>query len=251
MDHLDNPNLSETHTPQAIAARLSGETAHNYLGDFVLGAIDGAVTTFAIVAGVAGAGYDSGTALVLGMANLLADGLSMAVSNYMSTKSQREFVERVRQIERKHIDEFPEGEREEIRQIFASKGFTGELLEQIVEVITDDHRRWVDTMVTEEFGLSVESPSPFRAALATFCAFALAGFVPLAPFCLGLESKETVFAVSAIATAVTFFLIGMAKGHVVNRSRWYGGLEVLGIGGAAAVVAFFVGVVLHRIVGAG
>lgn len=249
MDHHNNPNLQETHTPQAIAARLSGDTAHSYLGDFVLGAMDGVVTTFAIVAAVAGAGYGTIAAIVLGIANLLADGLSMAVGNYMSTKSEGEVVERVRRIEEKHIEEYPEGEREEIRQIFAGKGFEGELLEQIVEVITDDRHRWVDTMVTEEFGLRIESPSPMRAGFTTFIAFAVAGFLPLIPFCFGLQDSHNVFLASALAAGVAFFFIGMAKGHVVGRSLWKGGLEVLVIGGIAALVAYVVGVGLDRMMG--
>ena len=248
MKHLRADNLQDAHTPTAIADRLAGETAHSYLGDFVLGAIDGVVTTFAVVAGVAGAGYSTGVALVLGAANLLADGFSMAVGNYMSTKSERQVVEHVRKIEERHIDEIPEGEREEIRQIFADKGFDGELLEQIVEVITQDRRRWVDTMVTEEFGLRLESPSPMRAALSTFSAFALAGFVPLLPFCLSLSTSGQMFAVSAAATAVTFFLIGLAKGHVVQHNKLLSGLEILLVGSAAAAVAYGIGLWLQSIV---
>ena len=59
-----------------------------YLSDFVYGGIDGAVTTFAVVAGVAGAGLDSAVVLILGFVNLFADGFSMATSNYLSTKSR-------------------------------------------------------------------------------------------------------------------------------------------------------------------
>jgi len=250
MNHLTDRNLSKTHTRRAIAQRLAGETTHNYLSDFVLGAIDGVVTTFAIVAGAAGAGYTSTVAFVLGVANLLADGLSMAVGNYMGTKSQRQFVQRVRDVEEDHINQVPDGEREEIRQIFAGKGFEGSLLEKIVDVITQDRRRWVDTMVTEEFGLPLETPSPLRAGLATFVAFALAGFVPLLPFCLGLDDRRSIFLISAVATGITFFLIGLAKGYVVQRPRLLSGLEVLLIGGAAAAVAYGVGVWLQALVGA-
>ena len=250
MKHLSDPNLRGTHTPHAIATRLAGDISHSYLGDFVLGAIDGVVTTFAIVAGVAGAGYSTRVAIVLGVANLLADGFSMAVGNFMSTKSERQVVDRVRQTEERHIDEVPEGEREEIRQIFAGKGFEGPLLESIVEVITDDRRRWVDTMVTEEFGLQLESPSPLRAALATFVAFALAGSVPLLPYCFSIQNGDQVFLISALATCVMLFVIGLAKGHVVQAGKILSGIEILLMGSAAAAVAYGVGVWLERIVSA-
>ena len=90
---------------------------------------------------------------MLGLANVLADGLSMAVSNYLRARADGELLQRFRDMEEAHIDEIPEGEREEIRQIFAGKGFDGPILEQIVTVITKDRRRWVDTMLTEEWGL--------------------------------------------------------------------------------------------------
>ena len=91
--------LDAEHTPAAIRRRLRSATEHSYLRDFVLGAMDGTVTTFAVVAGVAGAGLPSGVAIVLGIANLLADGFSMAAGNYLSTKTDRQLVDRARRIE--------------------------------------------------------------------------------------------------------------------------------------------------------
>ncbi len=242
--------LVREHEPRAVAARLSNATRHSYLGDFVLGAVDGAVTTFAIVAGVAGAEQSSGVALVLGVANLLADGFSMAVGNYLSTQSERQLLDEVRRRELDHIDRFPAGEREEIRQIFAAKGFDGDLLEQIVETITEDRSRWVDTMITEEHGLPLETPSPLRAGLATFTSFVVAGVVPLIPFgwavMQGRAGQE--FFYSVIATAITFFGIGWFKGRVVKRPKLVSALETLAIGGAAASVAYFVGVWLRPLI---
>jgi VIT1/CCC1 family predicted Fe2+/Mn2+ transporter len=239
-------HLETTHTSDAIAARLGTVGHHSYVGDFVLGAIDGAVTTFAIVAGVSGAHLSNQVAIILGVANLLADGFSMAVSNYLGARAEVHVVDRVRRIEERHIETIPEGEREEIRQIFAAKGFSGELLEQIVEVITQDRKRWVDTMITEEFGLPLERPLPWRAGLSTFVAFVLAGFVPLLPFTIPLGiAAERLFASSAVLTGVTFFLVGAAKGRVVRRSIVWSGLETLFVGAVAATLAYLVGVAFH------
>jgi VIT1/CCC1 family predicted Fe2+/Mn2+ transporter len=245
---ISKAQLETTHTADAIAERLSDVGHHSYIGDFVLGAIDGAVTTFAVVAGVAGADLSNRIAVILGLANLMADGFSMAVSNYLGARAEAQVVDRVRRHEEHHIDRIPEGEREEIRQIFAAKGFSGELLEQIVEVITQDRKRWVDTMISEEFGLPLERPSPVRAGLSTFAAFVLAGFLPLLPFIVpfGIDHHHY-FTASAILTATTFLLIGVAKGRVVHRSMLLSGLETLLVGILAAALAYVVGVTFHRV----
>lgn len=238
--------LHHQHTPEAIAGRLSEAKRHHYLGDFVLGAVDGAVTTFAIVAGATGAGLSAGVALVLGLANVLADGFSMAVGNFLRARSDQQVLARYRQEEELHIDHIPDGEREEVRQIFQNKGFSGETLEDIVRVITDDRRQWVDTMLTEEWGLQLEPPSPWRAGLATFAAFLLAGLVPLCPLFFGLGGEAAdLFVISSVLTALTFFLIGLLRGRVLNERMWWSGLETLLIGGAAASAAYLVGWLLE------
>jgi VIT1/CCC1 family predicted Fe2+/Mn2+ transporter len=242
--------LQSEHTPEVVAQRLQGAARHDYLSDFVLGAVDGTVTTFAVVAGVAGAELPNYVALILGGANLLADGFSMAVGNYLGTQADRQLLDKIRRIEERHIEQIPEGEREEIRQIFAAKGFEGEGLAHIVEVITQDRRRWVDTMLTEEFGMRLEGPSPKWSALATFTAFLLAGAVPLTPFCIPMEMPSgTRFLLSAVATAITFFVIGYLKGRVVQRPRLWSGLETLAVGGIAAALAYLAGAALHWLVG--
>ncbi len=244
--------LQAEHTAAEIRARLGRGARHSYLGDAVLGAIDGCVTTFAVVSGVAGAGLPRNVALILGFANLLADGFSMAASNYQRNLAERERVEQARRTEERHIAEIPEGERREIHEIFARKGFGGEVLDEIVRVITRDRRRWVDTMVTEELGLRLVAPSPRRAALVTFAAFCTVGLIPLLPFLLPLAPPPTgMFYASCLATAGAFVLVGMLKGHVLGRPRLRSGAETLLVGGAAAALAYVVGLLLGRLVGTG
>lgn len=244
------PFYDHDHTPQGIRRRLQQTNQHGALGDFVLGAVDGTVTTFAIVAGVAGAGLSVGAAIVLGLANVLADGFSMAVGQYLKTRADHQVVERFRALEERHIDKIPQGEREEIRQIFAAKGFDGTLLDDIVEVITADRTRWVDTMLAEEWGLQLQLESPHRAALITFVSFVLAGLVPLAPlfFSAWLTPQQT-FLTSALFTALTFSAIGGIRGRVSRQGIVKSALETLLVGGCAAVLAFSVGWLLRRYVG--
>lgn len=247
---MTTARLTEEHRPEAIRARLKARARPSYVADAVLGGIDGSVTTFAVVAGAFGAGFSNLVVLVLGFANLFADGFSMAVSNYQSTKSRRQEVETARGSEARHIEEVPEGEREEIRQIFERKGFAGDVLERIVDGITQDRRLWIDTMVSEELGLQVEGSPPLRSALATFCAFVLVGFIPMIPFLIPHLDAVTRFFASATATGVAFFTIGWVKGMVLDRSRWRSGFETLLTGGAAASVAYFTGEWLRAAFGA-
>lgn len=242
-------SLEAAHRPEAIRQRLAAQRRHSYVGDAILGGIDGCVTTFAVVAGAVGGGFPSLVVIVLGFANLIADGFSMAVSNYQSTKSQGEQVEEARRTEKEQIRRYPEGEREEVRQIFAAKGFEGEVLERVVEVITRDQSVWVNTMLTEELGLRVETPSPIRAAWTTFGAFLLVGFLPLVPFVMPGLAPGVVFAASATLTAGAFFGVGVAKGMVLGRPALRAGLETLLMGGGAATLAYIVGYWLRQTFG--
>ena len=124
-----------------------------FFDDFIYGSIDGAVTTFAIVAGVMGAGLSPGIILILGFANLFADGFSMAVANFQASKARNEYIEMKRTQEEWEIDHLEEQEKDEIRDIYRKKGFKDELLEEVVGIITSRRKVWVDTMMKEELGL--------------------------------------------------------------------------------------------------
>jgi vacuolar iron transporter family protein len=237
--------LEHEHSVEAIHKRLSN-VKHNYIRDWIYGGIDGAVTTFAIVSGVAGAQLAPLIVLILGFANLVADGFSMAASNFLGTRAEIDDYKRIKEIEYRHIKIHPEGEREEIRQIYAEKGFEGEELEKAVELITADKDRWVQTMLTEEYGLPAEIRSPWKAALSTFTAFCVCGLIPLVPYLLALKNS---FMISSILTGVTFFLIGSVKSRWSTSSWLRSGLETFAVGSLAAVLAYAVGVLLKDIAG--
>jgi VIT1/CCC1 family predicted Fe2+/Mn2+ transporter len=232
--------LEHSHTQKGIHDRLARGLRSNYLRDWIYGGIDGAVTTFAIVAGVAGADLSASIVLILGFANLLADGFAMAASNYIGTKSERDDYERVLGIERRHIALVPDGEREEIRQIFAAKGFAGNDLERAVSVITSNVALWTRTMATEEYGLAPTLRSPVRAALSTFAAFILCGAVPLVSY---LSAGG--LAACVVATGLIFFIVGAVKSRWSPVGWLRSGLETFIIGMSAAALAFAVGYILR------
>jgi len=222
----------------------SESSKSSYLSDFVYGGIDGSVTTFAVVAGVVGASLSPSIVLILGFANLFADGFSMAVGNYLSTKSKREYIEKIRKAEEVSVRRIPGEEREEIREIFKEKGFFGRQLDDAVKIITGNKKIWVDTMMKDEFGILEEEKSPIRGALVTFIAFNLIGFIPLLAYVLSylfLYLREQTFLLSIIFTSCAFFIVGSVKGKIVDKKWYLSGLETLLIGGTAAAIAFLVG----------
>ncbi len=244
---MDDADIEHLHSPEAIAARLDKGPQANYLRDWVFGGIDGAVTTFAIVAGVAGAALSTKIILILGAANLLADGFSMAAGNYSGVKAEKDDYERLRQMEHRHIRETPEGEREEIRQIFAAKGFEGEDLERAVDIITASHERWVQVMLEEEHGAPRMERSALKSGLVTFGAFFVCGAVPLLPFIFG--GAAGALAIATAMTGLTFFGIGSLKSKWSTARWWMSGLETFVIGMIAAGVAYGVGMALKGLVG--
>lgn len=232
------------HRPEAIRERLAGDPRASYLRDFVYGGIDGSVTTFAIVSGVVGASLSPSVILILGAANLVADGFSMAASNYSATRTEKQEVDTIRAVEERHIAQYPEGEREEVRQLYQKQGLTGDDLEKVVDVITADRDRWIDFMIAEEYGVSRHVRSASKAAWSTFIAFFICGLVPLVPFLLRLPDA---FALSLAMTLVVFFGIGSMKSRVLTIAWWRGGLETLLTGAIAAAIAYGIGVLLANV----
>lgn len=222
----------------------------DYIGEFVYGGIDGSVTTFAVVAGAAGAQLDSAIVIILGFANLIADGFAMSVGSYLSTKSEKQKYQKHKNIEYWEVDNLPEKEREEVREIYAAKGFEGELLEQVVDQITADKDRWVDVMMKEELEMAEETKSPIAMGAVTFVSFIILGFIPLIIYVVDytVGTEADLFLYSSVMTFIIFGLIGYAKSYVTNTSRIRGMFETLFLGGSAAMLAYFVGDLLEKLI---
>jgi VIT1/CCC1 family predicted Fe2+/Mn2+ transporter len=195
---------------------------------------------------VVGAHLSPRVILILGGANLIADGFAMAASNYLATQSEHEEFHHAEAVERRHIEACPEGEREEVREILLGLGIVGDLLGQVVAAITADRDRWVRMMLRDEYGLPAAVRSPWWAAGSTFSAFLVCGLVPLVPFVAGWKNP---FGVASTATGLVFVLIGALKSRWSIRPWWYSGLGTLAVGGGAAAVAYVIGSWLRDLTG--
>lgn len=224
-----------------------GGAGSKYIGDLVYGGLDGIITTFAVVSGVAGAKLGSGIVVILGLANLIADGLSMATGAFLSTRSEREYYQKELERERWEVENLPEAERAELHEIYLNRGYSEEEAGQLVVIQTRDHDRWVKAMMVDELGLLPDERTPWRSALATFVSFLVAGVLPLAVYLLGLVvpiGPESAFPASLALSGLALFGLGAAKVLITEQNAWRSGFEMLGVGGLAACVAYGIGVAL-------
>ncbi len=233
------------------ASEPHGSGWGEYIHDVVYGANDGIVTTFAVVSGANGAQLAPYVVVIMGFANVLADALSMGLGNYLSIRSKRDNYQRVRKEEMQEIETIPEIECEEIREIYAAKGFQGADLETVTRVITADKAVWADTMMREEHGLAPEDTDhAILHGVVTFCSFIVFGSLPILPYVLPI-AEESRFSVTIASAAFALLLVGLLRSYVTRERIFRGPLEILSIGALCAAAAYFVGVMLRGFAGGG
>ena len=235
----------------AIADEEHRQEQGRFIKSVIYGGLDGIITTFAVVAGVAGASLQPAIVLILGFANLIADGISMAIGDYLSTRAEQEYEASERKREEWEVDNYPEGEMTEMVELYESKGLSKIEAKKIVGILSKNRKAWIDIMMVEELGIVSSDESPLKNALATFLSFAIFGFIPLLTYVLGnfiplLRARSFLFA--GVLTGLTLFVLGALKTALTTRSWLRSGLEMLLVGGAAAAAAYGIGYVLSRIV---
>lgn len=223
----------------------------NYLAEFVYGSIDGSITTFAVVAGATGADLSNQTVLILGFANLIADGFSMSVGNYLSVKAELHNYQKHEALEYWEVENLPDHEKAEVEEIYRKKGFEGELLDRVVEVIIADKERWVKTMMQDELEMAPPEKSPIKTATVTYVSFILVGLIPLLTYVFDYFKdipENMLFSVSAILTSIAFVMIGYLKSYVTETHKIKSIAETLLLGGVAAIMAYYVGDLIEKMI---
>lgn len=232
-----------------MESEFHGSKLGPYIQDVVYGGNDGIVTTFAVVAGTVGADLPHYIVIILGLANLFADGTSMATGAYLSLKSERDQYFRIRKEEMEEIEKMPDIEKEEIRIALERKGFTGKDLESATNVITSDKDVWADTMMMEEHGLTLESTEqPMLHGFMTLISFVLFGAIPLIPYVLGV-TRDQRFTVAIWSTFAALVVLGLTRSYITKERLFRGPFEIVSVGALGAVVAYGIGVLLKDIVG--
>ncbi len=219
-----------------------------YLKEIVYGGNDGIVTTFAVVAGFAGAGAgvqlgELGylTVLLFGLANLFADGASMGLGNFLAVRADQDQYRQHKLKEVNEIEHNPEMERAESVELLSEKGFTKEQAHQLVDIYATNKDYWADFMMRYELEMSSpEGENPWLNGIATFLAFISFGTIPLLPFIITPGDSNT-FLYAIIATASALFLLGLLRWKVTKEAIFRTIGEILLVGGTSAAIAFFVG----------
>ncbi len=219
-----------------------------YLREIVYGGNDGIITTFAVVAGFAGAQANPVSSavpvvsvLLFGLANLFADGLSMSVGSFLSLRADQDVYRNEKAKEAHEITQEPENEFEETVEILRRKGYGEADGRAMAALLRKNTAYWTDFMMKDELDMAnPEHEKPVQIAIATFLSFTLFGSIPLLPYALGV-SPGWVFPVSLAATGLALFLLGVLRSAVTRQPAARGVAETLLLGGISAGVAFYVG----------
>jgi DNA damage-binding protein 1 len=233
------------------------QTEGGLLKPIIFGGLDGILTAFAIVAGAAGGALEPAVVLILGFSNIFADALSMGVGEFLSSKAENEWILSEREREMWEMENYPEGEVQEMIDIYVEKGMGREDAEMVVKTMSKYKEFFVDVMMAEELELAVPEENhvqeSVREGIIMFCSFAAFGSFPLLGYVIIPASfpdlgKETLFATACIVTGVVLFIMGCVK-SIFSAAKWYWcGLETLLLGGACATVAYTIGQFVDRMV---
>lgn len=243
---MDNPRdatysnkeeLNQLHPPE----REEHLNYRNYMRDVILGANDGLVSIFALVLGVAGGGFLPRSVLIAGIAGAVAGAISMAIGEYLSTKSQEQVYDAEEAMEREHIRTHREHEIEELYEFYTNKGFKGKLLDQVVETIAADDDVLVREMMMAEFGvLEEERRSPLTATIIVGIAFVLGSLPPVIPFVFVNQTFDGIL-IAASLSVVGLFIVGALKANVTRTNIWGSGGENMALGLAGAIITYLIG----------
>ena len=211
--------------------------------DFILGFQDGLVNTLGLVLGVATAVQSSKIILISGLVTTFAESVSMAAVAYTSTKAAKEYYYSQLEKEKKEIEEIPQMEIQEIRDIYSKKGFKGKQLESIVKKITSDKKLWLETMMTEELRLFPEDyEKPVKSSAVVGFSAVLGSLIPVLPFFF-IDVKSGMIS-ALVLSVIALFAVGSIKAKITTGNWKKSGLEMAIVGTVAALVGYFVGSVL-------
>lgn len=250
---LARESAEHAETLNRISGKM-GEPWHRtesggFLRNVVYGFNDGLTANFGLVAGVIGASAATAhhTVIVAGVAGLIADALSMGSSGYLAAKSEQEVYANEIAMERDEIALMPEVERDELALIYEAKGMAADAAHALATEVMADPQRMLDEQVQEELGIGEPHMSPMREAWVTGIATAIGAFIPVFPFLVW--TGTTAIVVSFVIAMASHWIVGAARSVFTGRSVFRSGLDMFVVGLGVAVVGYFVGDWMAKLVG--
>jgi len=224
------------------------KTGGDFIKSLIYGGFDGVITIFAIIAGAQGSNLGAAVVIILGVSGVVGDAISMAVADYLSTKSEKDYNSGERKREQWEVQNNPEGEKQEMVELYVRKGIVREDAEKMTEILAKNEDTWVDVMMAEELGIIEGDESPIKNGLVTFFSFLIFGMIPVIPYIIGyaahVPDNRTIdlFGISVALTGVLLFLMGVIKTGVTGGNVIKAGMETFIVGAVAAGTAYGVGV---------
>lgn len=250
---MDDAAVSRASTATTALGRAVGRSgshapehhaATNSLRDLILGGQDGLVNMLGIVLGVVAANGTTHVLIAAGLAAAITESISMGAVAYTSFGSDRDFYLAARRREKEEVETEPEVEREEVRRIYAAKGFEGRLLDEVVQTITSNRDAWVDTMMDEELHLQpVEKKSLFKSAFVVTLATLVGHMIPIVPFMVFDRVTAVILAIAL--SAVALFAVGVYSAKTLIGDWRKSGFQMVAIGLGAAALGFLIARLFH------
>ncbi|MEO6070605.1 MAG: VIT1/CCC1 transporter family protein [Chitinophagaceae bacterium] len=210
----------------------------DFIRDIVIGMSDGLTVPFALAAGISSAVSDNHIVTTAGIAEIIAGSIAMGLGGYLAGKTEQEHYASELQREYLEVENVPEKEKAEIKEIFAEYGFSDEGQEMLVNELSQDKDKWVNFMMKFELGL--EKPDANRArnsALTIGISYIVGGIIPLLPYFFTDTPMEGL-KISAVITIICLFFFGYFKSKVTGQPVFKGAIKVTVIGTIAAAAAF-------------
>jgi len=215
----------------------------------ILGLNDGLISTFTLLVGVAAASFAGGggvsVIILTGIAAMVSGSISMGLGEYVSSKSEYNYIKNEIKREKAEIELFPEEEKQEVRNYFEKMGLEGNTLDSCIDSITSDKKRWLNFLLKSELGLE-EPESPLLGAFLTFISFIIGSLIPQIPYFLDLGFLSLI--ISTIMSFGSLFLVGALKTKITGERKIKGALEMLIIGIIAFIISYLIGLALEQLI---
>lgn len=211
------------------------------LPEIILGGQDGLVNVLGVILGVAAATFDTKIVIVAGLAATFAESISMAAVAYTSKLAEADYYQSELEREKWEIEHVPDGEREEIRALYENYGFSGKVLDEVVDKICSNKKVWLEIMMEQELKLEkIDRKDALPTGIIVGVSALVGSFIPLTPFFF-LPIK-TAIGISLFISALTLFAVGYYKAkRTIGRHLYRSGIEMTVIGMTSAMVGYLVG----------